>query len=161
MKTSVSPDDVVAAWLGVPETIESVISALTEEELDRSFTKDGMTPRETVHHLTEANLVSASMMIAALGASGSIFDWSWLWPNKTWIERVGYAAVPIEPALDTLKGLCRHLSNVIQASPDALDREVRVFDSPGAETYALTVRKILRQEVDHAEEHLSEFRKET
>jgi hypothetical protein len=154
-----STNDVVDAWLEVPDVIESAIARLTDAEMDRTVKKSGMTPRETVHHLVEANIVSASMMIAALGASGAVYDWSWLWPNQDWVVRMGYAQMPVEPALATLKGLSRHLSNIIAARPDALKCEVKVFDSPGAETYPLTVEAILRQEVDHAEEHLAEFRK--
>lgn len=154
-----SANNAVNQWLEVPAMIEAAVGGLKADELDGSVTKSGMTPRETVHHLVEANIVSASMMIAALGASGSVYDWSWLWPNPEWVKRMGYAGLPVEPAIDTLKGLSRHLSNIICARPDALECEVKVFDSPGADPYALTVEAILRQEVDHAAEHLAEIGK--
>jgi hypothetical protein len=148
----------VDAWLRVPGVIEAAIADLTEKQMDRSVKKGGMTPRETVHHLVEANIIAASMMIAALGASGAVYDWSWLWPNNAWIKRMKYGRLPVEPALAALRALSRQVSNIILARPDALRCEVKVFDSPGAEPYSLTVEDILRQESDHAEEHLAEFR---
>lgn len=159
MKSEKAADNVVGKWLRVPEMIETALAGLTVAEMDHRSGDSGMSPRETVHHLVEANIVSASMMIAALGSSGSVYDWSWLYPDTAWVKRMGYAGIPVEPALATLKGLCRHISNIILARPDALQCEVRVFDSPGAETYTLTVEDILRQEVGHAEEHLAGFRK--
>ena len=157
MKSKRAADLVVNEWLRLPETIEKSIAGLTDDHLDRRAGKDGMSPRETVHHLVEANIVACSMMIAALGASGSVYDWSWLYPNTRWVERMGYSKIPVEPALAALKGLCRQFANLINARPDALRCEVRVFDSPGAETYTLTVAAILQQELDHAAEHLGEL----
>ena len=61
-----------------------------------------MTLRETVFHLAEANTVSAAMIIAALGSNSASFDWSWLWPNRDWVDRMRFAELPVEPALETL-----------------------------------------------------------
>ena len=112
-----------------------------------------MSIRETVHHLVEANLVAASIMIAALGKSGCVYDWSWLVPDGAWTERMGYARVPIGPALATLRALVEHVAAIIAAS-DGLGREVQLLDSPGAVLYTKTVEGLLRQEVEHAAEHL-------
>src|SRR5688572_10784003 len=154
MESKRAGDRAVDEWLRLSETIEKAIAGLSDDELDRRAKKDAMSPRETVHHLAEANIVACSMMIAALGASGSVYDWSWLYPDTRWVKRMGYGKAPIEPAIAALKGLCRQLANIINARPDALQCEVKVFDSPGAETYALSVAAILQQELDHAAEHL-------
>ncbi len=148
--------DVVNGWLRIPEMIEETIEGLAATELDRRATPDAMSVRETVHHLVEANIVASSMIIAALGASGSTYDWSWLYPNSAWVERMGYATAPIEPALATLKGLCQHISNIIRSREDGLQCEIKVFDTPGGETYAMTVEQIIRHEAEHAEEHLAQ-----
>jgi len=157
MESKRAGDRAVDEWLRLPETIEKAIAGLSNDELDRRPKKDAMSPRETVHHLAEANIVACSMMIAALGASGSLYDWSWLYPNTLWVERMGYGKAPVEPALAALKGLCRQFANIINARPDALQCEVRVFDSPGSEPYALSVAAILQQELDHAAEHLGDL----
>jgi hypothetical protein len=62
--------------------IEEAIAGLSATELDLSAGFDAMSPRETVHHLVEANIVASSIIIAALGASGSTFDWSWLYRTQ-------------------------------------------------------------------------------
>jgi hypothetical protein len=156
MESKKAADRVLDEWLRLPETIEKATAGTTDDEMDRRV-RNAMSPRETVNHLVEANIVACSMMIAALGASGSTYDWSWLYPNSAWIERMGYGKAPVEPALAALKGLCRHFANLINARPDALRCEVRLFDSPGAETYTLSVAAILQQELDHAAEHLGDL----
>jgi len=116
-----------------------------------------MTVAEVVHHITEANIVAASMIIAAIGKDGATYDWSWLYPNSEWIDRMGYAKAPIKPAVETLRALNQHIANLVAANPKVLKRKVTLFDTPGAKTYTMTVEDIMRHEAEHADEHLSEL----
>lgn len=141
-------------WLQVPEGIEKAIEGLTEDDLDLRGGSDGWSIRETVHHLVEANLVASSIVIAAMGKSGCTYDWSWLNPDAAWMERMGYGSAPVGPALEMLRALGRHLSGLLGAAPDASRREVKLIDAPGAELRAMTVEEVLRQEAEHAQEHL-------
>jgi len=115
-----------------------------------------MSVRETVHHLAEANVVAASMIIAAAGKDGCTFDWSWLYPNREWIDRMRYADLPIEPALRLVEALNQQIANIIQVNPKVLDHTITLFDTPGGDTYTMTIAAIMRQEVDHAGEHLGD-----
>ena len=146
-------NEALAAWRRIPGEIEAAIAGVPESGLGWRGGDDGMSIRETVHHLVEANLVAASIMIAALGKSGCVYDWSWLFPNLEWTERMGYDSVPIGPALAALRALVEHVGGVITAS-DGLLREVQLQDAPGAGLSAKTVEGLLRQEADHAAEHL-------
>lgn len=143
------------AWLGIASELAAAIEDLPEAALDWRGGADGFSIRETVHHLVEANLVAATIVIAGLGKSGCSYDWSWLYPDLAWAERVGYARVPVAPAIATLQALGQHLGSVITASPDGFRREVRLLDAPGAEPYARTIEQVLAQEVEHARGHLA------
>ena len=156
MKTAV----LLNSWQQIPRNIEALIAGLSDDELTKLPGSEGLSLKELVHHITEANIVAATMIIAALGASGSTFDWSWLWPNREWTDRLGYSKVPTATSLRTLDDLVAHVSNVVKAAGrGALKRKVRLFDSPGAETYTKTVAELIQQEVDHAAEHLGDVRK--
>lgn len=150
-------NDIVAKWLEIPGKIRATIESVPEDPLGLHGSA-GMTMHETVHHIAEAITVAASMMIAATGKSGSTYDWSWLYPDTAWVERMGYKAAPIEPALDTIDAHCRQFANLVSINPEILKREVVLFDKPGAETYTMTVAEIMKQEVDHAEGHLDDLR---
>ena len=50
-------------------------------------------------------------------------------------------------------------SQTVFGGRGALKRKVRLFDSPGAEIYTKTVAELIQQEIDHAEQHLSDVRK--
>jgi hypothetical protein len=65
MENNPSNPDPVNDWLQIPEMIEKAIAGLSATELDLSAVSDAMSPRETVHHLVEANIVASSMIIAA------------------------------------------------------------------------------------------------
>jgi hypothetical protein len=154
MAHAARPAKAVEAWLRIPGSIEKAIEGLHGDALDIRGGADGWSIRESVHHLVEANMVASNIMIAALAKSGCTYDWSWVTPDASWMRRVGYSKAPIRPALDALRALCQHISGLISATSDGLRREVRLFDAPGADLYTKTVEEILRQEVEHAEEHL-------
>ena len=141
----------------MPADVERAVAGLSESDLDLRDGADTLSIRQIVHHLVESNLIASNIVIAALAKSGSVFDWSWVTPGGSWMERLGYDRVPIAPALAALRALCEHLAGVIGASADGLRREVQLFDAPGAELYARSVAGVLRQEVDHAREHLGEL----
>ncbi|MGQ0764030.1 MAG: DinB family protein [Acidobacteriota bacterium] len=145
---------VIAAWRRLPDVIEAAIEGLTRRDLDLRGGSDEWSTRETLHHLVEANLVASTMVIAALGKSGCTYDWSWLNPDKAWMKRMGYDSAPIQPAIELLRAVSRHVSTLISLNSDAGRREVKLFDAPGAKKYAMTVEQILQQEVEHAHQHL-------
>lgn len=158
MKKKPESREVLAAWNRVPRTIDNAIRGLKEKDLDQRGGSEGWSIRETVHHLAEANLVASNIVIAALAMNGYNYDWTWVNPSKAWMRRVGYGTAPVEPAIETLQALCRHISGLVAAKPGALTRRVKLNDAPGATRYVMTVEKILWQEVTHAAEHLQDVR---
>ena len=145
------------SWRQIPKKVEKTVNGRSKALLGRRAKPDAMSAHETVHHIAEANIVAASMIIAAIGKDGSTYDWSWLYPNLEWVKRMGYAKAPIEPAVATLRAMNEHIANLVKANPKVLTRKVTLFDTPGGETYTMTVEEIMRQEVSHADEHLGEL----
>ena len=99
--------DIIAEWKTIPRRVEAAIAGATDASLDEPIGPEelGLTRRQLVHHLAEANLVAASIVIAALGSPGCTYDWSWMMPFGAWLERLDYAHKPIEPALRLLEVL--------------------------------------------------------
>ncbi len=144
----------IRAWLTIPRNIEKAIEGLTDEALELQGGPDDWSIRETVHHLAEAILIASNIMIAGLAKSGSIYDWSWVNPDASWMQRMGYKTVPVRTALATLHALCEHMAALIMTTSDGIMREVELLDAPGAKPYTKTFKDLLMQEVEHAEEHI-------
>lgn len=157
MDETASFDDILTAYEQIPEKIASALAHIPGDKLDTLRSSSQMSLRETVHHLVEANIVAASMTIAALGSERATYDWSWLWPGRDWCDRMRYDAVPLDAAVTTLNGLIQHIVNMVHLRDDAATRKVSVHDTPGATPYFLTVSQILHQEAKHADEHLGEI----
>ena len=151
--------DVIAEWKAIPGLIEGAIAGASEATLDEPFgPKDlGMTRRQLVHHVAEANVVAASIVIAALGSPGCTYDWSWMMPFGPWLARLDYAHKPIEPARRLLSVLNAYVAAQIEPLADGLAREVCLRDAPGAELRRVTVADVLRQEIDHVREHIAQL----
>ena len=147
------------AWLAIPAQVEAAIEGLTEDALDVRRGPENMSARETVHHLVEANLVASTIIIAGLGKTGCVYDWSWLYPDAAWMRRMGYDKAPVGPSIETLKALSAHIAGLIRGLPDGFSREVQLRDAPGAELYTKSVKDLLTQEVEHAREHLEPLMK--
>jgi hypothetical protein len=128
---------VLDEWAALPDAIERA-----------------MPPRETVHHLLEANLVASNMIIAALGTDEYLFDWGWLVPDERWRERLGYEHVDERLALELFRALARYISSLLTRDPKLMQRCIRLKDSGDGETYAISIEGILARELEHAREHL-------
>ena len=111
-------------------------------------------PRQTVHHIVEANLVASNQVLAALGAEGYEFDWGWLFPDEAWMKRLGYFDVDAQPALALLRALTAYVAALLGRDASLLSRTIRLRDSSDGAPYTITVEAILQREVEHAREHL-------
>jgi len=111
---------------------------------------------EMVHHLLEASLVASNMIIAALGTNEYEFDWAWLIPDEQWYARLGYAKVPVEPAIELFRALAKYISALLSRDPSLMQRRIRLRDSDSSEPYAISIEGILAREIDHAREHLGQ-----
>jgi hypothetical protein len=146
------------AWRSLVPLVHGMVEGLSDADLDRRPDESSMSIRETVHHLVEANVVAGSIVIAALGSPGSVFDWSWMMPFGPWMERMGYDRKPLAPSLRLLDALNEYVVAQLDPLADGLDRTVRLRDQPGGELRTATVAEVLLQEAEHAREHVEEAR---
>jgi hypothetical protein len=128
---------VLDEWAALPDAIERSVP-----------------PRETVHHLLEANLVASNMIIAALGTDEYEFDWAWLVPDDAWRARLGYDELDERPALELFRALTKYIAALLTRDPALLQRRIRLRASTSSEPYAISIEGILSRELDHAREHL-------
>ena len=146
----------LARWRRLPARMRGAAAGLSRRELAARGGPDGWSVREYVHHIVEANVVAASIVLAALGKPDGVYDWSWLVPDRAWMARLGYGRLPIGPALRLLDALGAHLAAVVQGRR-GLSRPVRLRGSRVRPTRT-TVERVLRDECDHADQHLRDVR---
>jgi len=157
MGKEINFDDALIAYQQIPAKIASALATIPADRLEVRIAKSEMSLRETVHHLVEANIVAASMIIAALGSEKATYDWSWLWPGRDWCDRMRYDAVPLDASVETLNGLIQHVTNMLRVRDDAASRKVSVHDLPGETPYFRTISEIIDQEGNHVDEHLGDI----
>ena len=141
---------VIDQWQRIPARVEALVAQGPLDEI----VEEGMTRREFVHHVAEANVVAASIVIAALGSPGCTYDWSWMQPFGRWMDRLDYRSKPIEPSLRLLHALNDYVAAQLRPLKDGLDRAVLLRDAPDQEPHRATVADVLRQEIAHLDEHL-------
>jgi len=149
-----APEGLIQQWLAIPTAVEDAIRDVPAATLDVQVSPDGLTVRETVHHIAESVFIASHIILAAKARPGMVYDWSWVWPNREWQIRLGYPRVPIESSLALLQALCRHVAAFVQATEDGSQCGVQLLDSPGAALYTRTVEELLAEQVAHTQEHL-------
>lgn len=147
----------LAGWKSIPQLVRRAVEGKSDEALDRRRDGAPMTLRELVHHIAEANVVAASIVIAALGSPGCVFDWSWMLPFGPWMERMRYDCKPVGPSLAMLDALNAYIVAQVEPLPDGLERKVQLRDQPGGELRTVTIAEVLTQEAEHAREHMEEL----
>jgi hypothetical protein len=143
--------DVLDAWRNIPKLVDEAVAG---GDLDVRSDDDGMTLHEVVHHIAEANVVAAGIIVAALGSPGCTYDWSWMMPFGPWMTRMAYDRKPIDPALRLLHALNIWVVAQIEPLADGLTREIYLRDEPEGALRKVTVADVLQQEIDHARGHL-------
>ncbi|MEX0733602.1 MAG: hypothetical protein WD944_12295 [Steroidobacteraceae bacterium] len=151
--------DALRAWGSLPRLIRKAIRGLPARDLGRRGGSEAWSVRKYVHHLLEANVIAATIIIAALGKPGSVYDWSWVRPEGEWVRRLGYNRVAVEPALAFFEHLCRYVTLVVRAAPRGLRSPVRLKDTTAGTLTRKTVEQILRDEWEHAQHHLQDIAK--
>jgi len=147
----------LTAWRSIVPRVQWLVDGLSDEELDRRPEGAPMSVRETVHHLVEAQVVAGSIVIAALGSPGCVYDWSWMWPFGPWMERLRYREKPLAPSLRLMEALNAYVVAQVEPLPDGLEREVWLRDEPQKEPRRTTVAGVLLAEAEHAREHGQEL----
>jgi hypothetical protein len=145
-----SPRDPLAAWKRIVADVRRLVRA---GNLDARAGSSSI--RETVHHVVEANVVAASIVIAALGSPGCTYAWSWMMPFGSWMTRMRYDRKPLGPTLRLLAALNAYVVAQVAPLPDGLRRTVFLRDAPRAEPRRVTVADVLLQEADHASEEVA------
>ncbi len=149
----------LAEWKSIVGLVHELVDGVSDEALDhRPGGGSAMSLREAVHHIVEANVVASSIVIAALGSPGCVYDWSWMMPFDEWVERLEYDHKPVAPTLKLLEALNEYVAAQVEPLTDGLERTIQLRDAPDTELRTVTVADVLIQEVDHAREHFDDVK---
>ena len=146
----------LARWSAIPARLRRAVAGLTAGERRARGGSERWTPGEYVHHLAEANVVAASIVLAALGTAEPEYDWRWLVPDAAWMRRLGYRRLPPAAAIRLLDALCGHVAAVVHNVPRAMERPVRLRGSAGVRRR--TVEEVFAGECAHADLHIADIR---
>jgi hypothetical protein len=73
------------------------------------------------------------------------------------MRQTGYSTASVGPALVVLRALIPYVSHLIEAAGDPVSREIGLIDTPGAEPRNSRLADVIRDEVNHAADHLREI----
>ena len=152
------PNATLAQYADGPAQLEAVLIDLTESDLNLTHTPDTWTIRQIVHHIADGDDIWKVCIKAALGNAEGLFSLQWYWdrPQIEWAENWGYANRPIEPSLALLRANRHHIVELIQQTPKAWEKSIRIKRLRRKEE-RITIGDVLEMQSRHVFEHISDI----
>ena len=150
-------NETIAQYAGGPVQLDAVLQGLTDADLDMALTADTWTIRNIVHHLVDGDDIWKTCIKAALGNNDGLFSLQWYWdkPQTAWATNWKYNR-PIESSLELYRANRRHMTELIQQTPDAWERSIRI-KHPEAGEIPITIGFVLEMQTNHLVEHIGEI----
>ena len=148
-------ENILAQYADGPAQLDAALIDLTESDLDLALNADSWTIRQIVHHLADGDDIWKTCIKAALGNSDGLFTLQWYWekPQMEWSENWHYASRGIELSLELLRANRHHIVELIEHSPGACDRSIRL-QRPNKPEVRITVVDVLEIHTQHMVEHV-------
>jgi uncharacterized damage-inducible protein DinB len=153
------PGATLALYADGPAQLEAVLMGLTESDLNLARTSDSWTIRQIVHHLADGDDLWKTCIKAALGNSEGLFSLQWYWdkPQTEWAENWKYADRSIEASLALLRANRRHIAELVQQTPNAWEKSIRL-KWPEGEEERITIGEVLEDQASHVVGHINDIR---
>jgi len=152
------PSATLALYADGPAQLEAVLMGLTESDLNLAQTSDSWTIRQIVHHLADGDDIWKTCIKAALGNSEGLFSLQWYCdkPQTEWAENWKYANRSIEPSLALLRANRHHIVELVQQTPDAWEKSIRL-KWPESEEERITIGEVLEDQTSHVVRHINDI----
>jgi hypothetical protein len=150
---------ILAQYADGPSLLDSALAGLTDTDLDLSPGADSWSIRQIVHHIADGDDVWKTCIKAALGNSDGEFTLQWYWdkPQMEWSINWHYAGRGIEPSLALLRANRRHIVDLLDSIPGALEKSIR-FKPPQQAEVRITVAYMLKMQTRHIVDHVQDIR---
>jgi len=148
----------IAQYADGPAQLEAVLQGLTDADLDVGLAPENWTIRQIVHHIVDGDDIWRTCMKAALGNNEGLFSLQWYWdkPQTDWAANWKYNR-PIKSSLELYRANRRQMAEIIEQTPDAWDRSIRINHPEAGET-PVSVGFVLEMQTGHLAGHIDEIR---
>lgn len=152
------PNATLAQYADGPAQLEAALVGLTESDLNLAYAPDTWTIRQIVHHIADGDDIWKICIKAALGNAEGLFSLQWYWdrPQIEWAENWRYTDRPIEPSLALLRANRHHIVELIQQTPNAREKSIRI-KRPRRKEERITIGDVLEMQARHVFEHISDI----
>jgi len=149
---------ILAQYADGPAQLEAALVGLTESDLNLAQTPDTWTIRQIVHHVADGDDIWKICIKAALGNSEGLFSLQWYRdrPQTEWAKNWRYANRSIEPSLALLRANRHHIVELVQQTPNAWEKSIRL-KWPDGDEERITIGDVLVSQAHHVIGHINDI----
>jgi len=157
-KQADTSSEILAQYADGPAQLETILAGLTESDLNLALTADSWSIRQIVHHLADGDDIWKICIKAALGNSEGLFSLQWYWdkPQMEWAKNWSYASRSIEPSLALLRANRQHIVELVQQTPNAWEKSIRLKWPDRQEEERITIGDVLEMQARHIVGHIND-----
>jgi len=158
IESSYDPIELLARYADGPRQLCAALDSLADAGLDRGPPQGGWTIRQIAHHVVDGDDLWKTCVKAALGNSGGVFTLEWYWTveQDLWAARWNYAGRALEPSLALFEANRRHIVQLLEQVPQALERHI-LIRWPGAREQEVPVWWVVEMQARHAAGHVTDI----
>ena len=158
MEQSNTYETILKQYAEGPLLLDSILTSLSETELDLALSDDSWSIRQIVHHIVDGDDIWKTCIKAALGNSNGIFTLQWYWdrPQMEWSENWRYTCRKVDSSLTLLNANRQHILELIQYIPNAWDKSI-LLKRPDGQDERITVGDILEMQARHVMGHIEDI----
>ncbi len=133
------------------QLFEDALRGLPPDELDRVPGPGKWTIRQIAAHLADGEIVSAARFRYIAGQPNSkLYGYN----QELWAANLGYATLPIEPALAAFRAVRQASVAMLQRLPESAWSQTGFHEERGE----LTLRRMVELTAEHTENHVRQIR---
>ncbi len=150
------PAEMLTLYAKAPDELETVLSKITETQLDKRLTPETWSIRQTVHHMVDGDVMWTLLMKTAIFNSGCSFDFGWYTSNDTSADGLLYVKRLVEPVVQLFRANRIQMIQLFALLGDVGDRYIQLITPGGLDT--VTLSEMVAIQASHAMKHIGDIR---
>jgi hypothetical protein len=149
--------ELLQQYADLPLQLKKALHGLSVTDYSLAREKGKWTIREIVHHLVDADYLVHTLILAALGNSGCVYDQTWYKCDNSWVQILKYQQRSIDLATSLFKANHQSLVELLKILPECLEQYIILRWEKDPQGTKTTVEQLIRSRIHHTRHHIDQI----
>ena len=153
-----SQERTLTRYAAGPDLLQSAIEGLDGAQLDLTFSPDGWSIRQLIHHIADGDYLWKEFLLRAAGDPEREFSLEWYWclPQDEWVKRWSYAERDVNHSITLLRANRQHTLDLLKQIPRLEQKCLLIPNRQGGQE-SVTVGEVVEMQAWHVQGHVEDI----